>query len=53
MDITKKQTAGQRMIASAKEALAFAYGEDNCCVFHVSAPNNLPTKPENSPRGKS
>jgi hypothetical protein len=26
--MTKKQTAGQRMIASAKEALAFAHAEN-------------------------
>lgn len=35
MTMTNKQTAGQRMIASAKQALAFAQGEDNGCVVHV------------------
>ena len=33
--MTKKLTAGQRMIASAKEALAFANGKDNGCVVHI------------------
>jgi putative transcriptional regulator len=33
--MTKQQTAGQRMLASAKEALAFAQGEDNGCVVHI------------------
>lgn len=33
--MTGKQTAGQRMIASAREALAFAEGEDNGCVPHI------------------
>jgi putative transcriptional regulator len=31
----KKPTAGQRMIASAKQALAFAKGENNACVVHI------------------
>jgi len=35
MNMTEKQTAGQRMIASAKEALAFAEGEDNGSVVHI------------------
>ncbi len=33
----KKLTAGQEIIASAKEALAFAAGEDNGCVAHIPA----------------
>lgn len=33
--MTKEQTAGQRMIASAKQALAFLQGEDNSCVVHI------------------
>jgi putative transcriptional regulator len=33
--MANKQTPGQRMIASAKQALAFAEGEDNGCVVHV------------------
>src|SRR5208283_4235879 len=33
--MTKKQTPGQRLIASAKEALAFAEGADNGCVVHI------------------
>ena len=33
--MTEKPTAGQRMIASAKEALAFADGEDNGSVAHI------------------
>ena len=33
--MTKKMTAGQRMIASAKEALAFAEGAANGCVVHI------------------
>ncbi len=33
--MAKKQTPGQRMIASAKQALAFAEGEDNGCVVHI------------------
>ena len=28
-------TAGERMIASAKQALAFAKGEENECVVHI------------------
>lgn len=31
----KKPTAGQRLIASAKEALAFVQGEDNGCVVNI------------------
>jgi len=31
----KKLTAGQRMIASAEQALAFANGENNACVVHI------------------
>ena len=30
----KKPTAGERMIASAKQALAFARGEESDCVVH-------------------
>ena len=37
--MTKKPTAGQRIIASAKQALAFAEGEDNGCV--VSIPDEI------------
>ena len=33
--MTEKQTAGQRMIASAKQALAFAQGENDNCVVHI------------------
>ena len=33
--MAKKQTPGQRMIASAKQALAFATGADNGCVVHI------------------
>ena len=33
--MAKKQTPGQRMIASAKQALAFAEGAENGCVVHV------------------
>jgi putative transcriptional regulator len=33
--MTKKRTAGQRMIASAKQALAFAHGEKTACVVHI------------------
>jgi hypothetical protein len=29
---TKKPTAGQRMIASVKQAFAFAEGEENGCI---------------------
>jgi len=32
---TKKPTAGERMIASAKQALAFAAGDDNGCAVHI------------------
>jgi putative transcriptional regulator len=35
MTMANKQTPGQRMIASAKQALAFAAGEDNGCVVHI------------------
>jgi putative transcriptional regulator len=35
MNMAKKQTPGQRMIASAKQALAFAEGEDAGCVVHI------------------
>jgi putative transcriptional regulator len=35
MSMTEKQTAGQRMISSAKEALAFAEGKDNGSVVHI------------------
>ncbi len=31
----KKPTAGQRMIASAKQALAFTKGENNAAVVHI------------------
>jgi putative transcriptional regulator len=33
--MAKKPTPGQRMIASAKQALAFAEGADNGCVVHI------------------
>jgi putative transcriptional regulator len=33
--MTRKKTAGQRMIESAKEALAFAQGKDTGCVVHI------------------
>lgn len=33
--MTKEPTAGQRMIASAKQALAFVQGEENGCVVHI------------------
>jgi putative transcriptional regulator len=33
--MARKLTAGQRMIASAREALAFARGESNACVVHI------------------
>jgi putative transcriptional regulator len=33
--MTKKLTPGQRMIASAKQALAFAEGQDAGCVVHI------------------
>lgn len=39
--MTERQTAGQRIIASAKEALAFAQGENDNCVVHV--PDELDT----------
>jgi putative transcriptional regulator len=35
MEMTKKQTPGQRMIASANQALAFAEGENTGCVIHI------------------
>ena len=31
----KKPTAGQRMIASARQALAFAKGESNVAIAHI------------------
>ncbi|MFI4939926.1 MAG: helix-turn-helix domain-containing protein [Burkholderiales bacterium] len=34
--MTEKLTAGGRMIASAKQALAFAKGENDDCVVHIS-----------------
>lgn len=34
--MTEKQTAGQRMIASAKQALAFSRSENDNCVVHIS-----------------
>jgi putative transcriptional regulator len=33
--MAKDQTPGQRMIASAKQALAFAEGQDVGCVVHI------------------
>ena len=33
--MAKKLTAGQRMIASAKQALAFAQRESNACVVRI------------------
>ena len=33
--MANKQTPGQRLIASARQALAFAEGEDNDCVVHI------------------
>jgi len=33
--MNEKQTAGQRMIASAKQALAFSQGENDDCVVHI------------------
>ncbi|HUI43197.1 MAG TPA: helix-turn-helix domain-containing protein [Terriglobia bacterium] len=35
MTRTRKLTAGQRMIASARQALALATGEHNACVVHI------------------
>jgi putative transcriptional regulator len=35
MTKANKQAPGQRMIASAKQALAFAEGEDNGCIVHI------------------
>jgi putative transcriptional regulator len=37
MTKAEKLTAGQRMIASARQALAFAHGEDIACVVHIPA----------------
>jgi len=38
MTAKKKPTAGERMIASAKQALAFARGEkDHGCIVHIPA----------------
>jgi putative transcriptional regulator len=39
--MTEKQTAGQRMIASAKQALTFSQGENDDCVVHI--PNEIDT----------
>lgn len=39
--MAKKLTAGQRLIASAKQALAFAQGKNNACVVHI--PNQIDT----------
>jgi putative transcriptional regulator len=33
--MVKKLTPGQRLIASAKQALAFAQGEKNNCIVHI------------------
>ena len=33
--MARKMTAGQRMIASARQALAFAQGENNAGVVHI------------------
>ena len=33
--MTEKQTAGQRMIASAKQAMAFSQGENDDCVVYI------------------
>jgi len=33
--MAKELTTGQRMIANAKQALAFANGENNACVVHI------------------
>jgi putative transcriptional regulator len=33
--MAKKQTPGQRMVASARQALAFVEGKDNGCVVHI------------------
>ena len=38
--MTKKPTAGQRIIASAKQVLAFAEGEDNGCVV-LDSPDEI------------
>jgi putative transcriptional regulator len=35
MTMTRKQTAGQRMSASPRQALAFAQGGKNACVVHI------------------
>jgi putative transcriptional regulator len=37
MIMRKKQIPGQRMIASAKQALAFVRGDDDGCVVHIPA----------------
>jgi len=40
----KKPTAGERMIASAKQALAFARGEpDHGCIVHIPAEIDVKT----------
>jgi putative transcriptional regulator len=39
--MSEKQTAGQRIIASAKQALAFAQGENDNCI--VSIPQEIDT----------
>jgi putative transcriptional regulator len=41
MTMTKKLTAGERMISSAQQALDFANGEDNGCVVHI--PDDIDT----------
>jgi putative transcriptional regulator len=33
--MAKKITAGQRIIASAKEAIAFGSGKNNGCIIHL------------------
>jgi hypothetical protein len=35
MIMTRERTAGQRIMASAKQALAFVWGEDDGCVVHI------------------
>ena len=43
----KKRTAGDRMIESARQALAFARGEDgHGCVVHVAPGQRCPRKAE-------
>jgi hypothetical protein len=39
-------TAGQEIIANAKEALAFAAGEDSGCVAHIPAEMARPCRLE-------